>query len=97
VVVRRRGEAFFPVEVDFKFEGKKAERLTWDGRDRTKKFTFVRPEKLEWVEIDRDRKVALDANWLNNGRRLTADTRVSTTWTSRWLFFAQNVIFWLGL
>jgi hypothetical protein len=96
VTVRRKGEAVFPVDVDFKFEGKPIERQTWDGRDRRKTFTFVRPEKLEWVEVDRDRKVELDANWVNNGRRLTPDSRVSTTWASRWLFVAQNVIFWLG-
>ncbi len=97
VVVRRKGEAAFPVDVDFKFKDKPVERLTWDGQDRRKTFTFVRPEALEWVEIDRDRKIELDANWLNNGRRLTPDSRVSTTWASRWLFVTQNILFWLGL
>lgn len=96
VVVRRRGEAFFPVEVAFKFEGRAAERHTWDGRDRTKTFRFVRPEKLEWVDVDPERKISLDANWLNNGRRLTPDRRVSTTWTARWLFLVQHVMLWLG-
>ncbi|MDO8834271.1 MAG: M1 family metallopeptidase [Vicinamibacterales bacterium] len=97
VVVRRRGEAQIPIDVDFKFAGKPVERYTWDGRDRTKTFRFVLPEKLEWVEVDRDRKIALDANWLNNGRRMEPDTRVTTTWASRWMFVAQNVLFWLGL
>ena len=97
IVVRRRGEAQIPVDVDVKFAGKPVERYTWDGRDRTKTFRFVLPEKLEWVEVDRDRKIALDANWLNNGRRMEPDTRVTTTWASRWMFVAQNVLFWLGL
>ena len=97
VVVRRRGEASIPVEVDLKFENKPVERYVWDGRDRTKKFKFLRPDKLEWVEVDRERKIALDTNWLNNGRRIEADARVATTWTARWLFVAQNIILWLGL
>jgi hypothetical protein len=97
VVVRRRGEAQIPVDVDVKFAGKPVERYTWDGRDRTKTFRFVLPEKLEWVEVDRDRKIVLDANWLNNGRRMEPDTRVTTTWASRWMFVAQNVLFWLGM
>jgi hypothetical protein len=97
VLVRRRGDAYMPVDVAFKFEGKPVERLTWDGRDRTKRFRFVRGEKLEWVDVDPDRKIVLDTNWLNNGRRVTADSRVSTTMTARWLFFVQNVVAWLGL
>jgi hypothetical protein len=97
VVVRRRGEAQIPIDVDFKFTGKPVERYTWDGRNRTKKFRFVLPEKLEWVEVDRDRKISLDANWLNNGRRMEPDTRVTTIWASRWMFVAQNILFWLGL
>jgi hypothetical protein len=97
VIVRRRGEAYFPVQIAFKFDGKPVERQTWDGRDPVKKFTFVRAEKLEWVDVDPDRTIALDTNWLNNGRRIEPDTRVSTTWTARWLFFVQNVVAWLGL
>lgn len=96
VVVRRRGETFFPVDVAFKFEGTPIERQHWDGRDLTKTFRFVRAEKLEWVDVDPDRKVELDANWLNNSQRITPDTRVSTTWTARWLFVVQNMIAWLG-
>lgn len=97
VVVRRRGEVYFPVEVAFKFEGKQVERQTWDGRDRTKTFTFVRPEKLEWADVDPDRKVLLDVNWLNNGRRLEADARPATVWASRWLFFVHSALATIGL
>lgn len=97
VVVRRRGEAQISIDVDFKFAGKPVERYVWDGNDRLKRYRFVLPERLEWVEIDRDRKIALDANWLNNGRRLEPDSRVSVTWTSRWLFVVQNLFAWLGL
>jgi len=97
VVARRRGEVYFPVTIAFKFEGKPAERQTWDGRDRTKRFRFERPEKLEWVDIDPDRRVLLDVNWANNGRRLVSDRRVSTSWASRWLFLVQHVVTTLGL
>ena len=47
---------------------------TWDGQDRWKRYRFDRPERLEWVDVDPDRKVLLDANWLNNGRRIEAST-----------------------
>ena len=97
VVVRRSGGVKLPVEVAFKFEGKPVERQTWDGRDTTRRFRFERPEKLEWVDVDPDRKIALDVNWLNNGRRITPDARPAANWTARWLFMLQNVITTLGL
>ena len=58
---------------------------------------FVRPEKLEWVEVDPDRKIVLDVNWLNNGRRIDARPAPATSWTARWLFVLQNIITTLGL
>jgi hypothetical protein len=86
-----------PVEVAFKFEGKPVERQSWDGRDPTRIFRFERPEKLEWVDVDPDRKIALDVNWLNNGRRLEPDLRPASSWTARWLFLLQNIFATVGL
>jgi hypothetical protein len=97
VVVRRSGGVRLPVEVAFKFEGKPVERQTWDGRDTTRIFRFERPEKLEWVDVDPDRKIALDVNWLNNGRRLEPDGRPAASWSARWLFLLQNIFTTLGL
>jgi hypothetical protein len=97
VVVRRSGGVHLPVEVAFKFEGKPVERQTWDGREPTRTFRFERPEKLEWVDVDPDRKILLDANWVNNGRRIEPDSRPAANWTSRWLFMLQNIFTTLGL
>ena len=70
----------FPVDVDFKFEGK-ARRAPDVGRPRPDEDVPVRRGRRSsnGSRSIRDRKVALDANWLNNGRRLEPDTRVSTT------------------
>ena len=97
VVVRRNGGVRLPVEVAFKFEGKPVERQTWDGQDTFKKYVFERPERLEWAEVDPDRKVMLDVDWLNNGRRLTPDRRPATSWAARWYFLVQTLITSLGL
>ncbi len=96
-MVRRTGGVRLPVEVAFKFEGKPVERRTWDGRDPTKTFVFERPERLEWVDIDPDRKIMLDVNWLNNGRRLEPDGRPAASWAARWLFVVQTLVTTLGL
>jgi hypothetical protein len=97
VIVRRRGEVVFPVEVAFKFAGKPPERQTWDGRARWKRYQFTRPQRLEWVDIDPDRKVILDADWLNNSYRLDRDNRAATKWAGAWMFFVQNLLAFLGM
>ncbi len=97
VVIRRRGEVIFPLDIAFKFEGQPLERATWDGRDRTIEYRFTRPGRLEWVGVDPDRKVLLDVDWLNNARRLKSDRRVSTRWAAMYLFWIQNLIAFIGL
>jgi hypothetical protein len=57
----------------------------------------VRGAKLEWVDIDPERKVLLDVNWLNNSRRLDGDSRPAAGWTARWMFLVQVLISTLGL
>lgn len=96
VIVRRRGEAIMPIEIAFKFVGVPVVRQTWDGQQRWKAFTFQRRERLEWVDIDPDRKNELDVDWLNNTRRLDPDRRAAVRLTSRWTFFLQQMFGLLG-
>jgi hypothetical protein len=96
VIVRRRGEFVFPVDVAFKFVGKPAERTRWDGVAPWKRYRFIRPERLEWADIDPDRQVILDVDWSNNARRVEADRRVAAKWTTRWLFWVQNALSLVG-
>jgi len=49
------------------------------------------------VDVDPDRKIALDVNWVNNGRQLVPHGRPAANWTARWLFLLQNIITTLGL
>jgi hypothetical protein len=94
--VRRRGEFVFPVDIAFKFAGRPVERTRWDGRDPWKRYEFIRPERLEWVDVDPDRHVLLDANWSNNARRTEPDGRVAAKWAARWLFWLQNAFAMVG-
>jgi hypothetical protein len=96
IVVRRRGDLFFPVEVALKFEGQPPERLHWDGRDPTVTYRMTRPGRLEWADVDPDRKILLDIDWLNNSRRVEPDRRTAAAWSSRWMFWVQNIVAFLG-
>jgi hypothetical protein len=96
VSVRRAGDLQIPIVVAFKFAGRPIERRTWDGVARWTRFTFAYPERLEWVDVDPDRRVALDVSWLNNGRTIAADYRAPAAMTSRWLLTVQQVLAWLS-
>ena len=97
VIVRRRGEATVPIEIAFKFAGVPVERQSWDGQAPWRAFTFHRREQLEWVDIDPDRRIELDVDWLNNARRIEPDRRAAVRLSSRWIFFLQQVLGLLGL
>ena len=97
VLVRRLGEFVFPVELALQFEGTPVERVRWDGRDRWKRFVFVRPERLVSATIDPDHQVILDANWIDNSRRVEPDTRLAASWGSRFLFVMQALLTMVGL
>jgi hypothetical protein len=96
VTVRREGDLQMPVAVAFKFAGRPVERRTWDGVARWTRFTFTYPERLEWVDVDPDRDVALDVSWLNNGRTVAPDRRPPVAMTARWLLVVQQVLGWLA-
>jgi hypothetical protein len=97
VLVRRRGEVVLPVTIAFTFEGKAPERVTWSGAERWKTFTFTRPERLQSVQIDPDRGLVLDVDWLRNGYRVEPDRRAAVSLTVRWVFFVQQVLGWVGV
>jgi hypothetical protein len=68
VLVHRKGDFIFPVEVEVKFDNGEKVREQWDGRDRWVRYTYRKKAKLVSAEIDPDHKVWLDCNFLNNSR-----------------------------
>ena len=92
VLVQRKGDFVFPIDVVLHYEGGKLDRRHWDGKDRWLKIRTTTPEKLEWAEVDPQRKILLDVDWLNNVRRVEADGRASTWWSARVMFWVQNIL-----
>jgi hypothetical protein len=79
VVVHRKGEMAFPVELDVVFEDGSHKHETWDGgrqagEPRWKRFTYETAKPVAYAEIDPDHKVALDTARFNNARRIEPDT-----------------------
>jgi hypothetical protein len=76
VVIHRKGEIIFPVELRVVFDDGTERRERWDGgRDgaRWRRFLFPAKQRVVLAEIDPDHKVALDLRRWNDGRRLEPD------------------------
>ena len=93
VVVRRFGEATFPVDVVTTFRN--GERITerWDGLDRRAIYTYERPSQALSVQVDPQRVLLLDVSYTNNSA--TLDPRAdeaSLKWSLKWLAWLQDLM-----
>jgi hypothetical protein len=77
VVVHRKGELVFPVEIKVVFEDNSSRRETWDGgksgEPRWKRFTYETAKPVAYAEVDPDGKVQLDVERWNNAKRADGD------------------------
>ncbi len=99
VIVRRYGEAVFPVDVAVVFAD--GERIVerWDGQDRWRAFVYERPARVVSAEVDPDRILLLDVNFTNNSRTIEPGAReVATKWSLKWIVWLQDAMAnWIGL
>jgi hypothetical protein len=97
LLLRRRGGAIVPVEVELRFDDGTVERRSWDGAERWVRYRFVRAARLVEVELDPDNRLPLDVGILDNGRRLDRDGRAAAHWGARILFWTQQAIALAGM
>jgi Peptidase family M1 domain len=98
VVVRRYGDATFPVDVKLTLDGGEEVRLQWDGRDRWKAFDVERPVRARRVDVDPDRILLLDVNTTNNSALIDpAGPRAARKWALVWLIWLQDHLLTYGL
>jgi hypothetical protein len=98
VLVRRRGDFVFPLQVEVRFDNGEKLREQWDGRDRWIRYTYLKKAKIVSAEIDPDHKVWLDRNLFNNSRTSKPNRggtlKLANTWLFVTQFFAQ-LLAWL--
>ncbi len=96
VKVRRLGEARvggdIPVELKVVFEDESEEHRYWKGQGRWKSFTFEKPVKARYAQIDPDTAWLLDSNISNNSCKLKRSCRGVFKFASQLIFFIQNGI-----
>jgi len=92
VTVVRNGDVAMPVYVQLRFENGSVYRSRWDGESRWKRYRVSAGPRLVEAVVDPDEQVLLDSDRTNNGRRTEGDPRAATRWTSRAVFWVQNLI-----
>ena len=89
VVVHRKGDFIFPVDVLIKFENGDTVREHWDGRDRWIRYSYQKKAKIVSAAIDSDNAVRLDKNFFNNSYKVATDTRAASKIARYWTVFVQ--------
>ena len=93
LVVRRYGEAVFPVEIRVTFADGTERRSRWDGRDRWKLLVWESDTPAVSAEVDPDRVLLLDVNRTNNSAAVEPSVRAAAwQWTARWLVWLQDLM-----
>lgn len=93
VVVRRFGEAVFPVDVLITFANGEEIREKWDGRDRWRTYTYDRPSRATTVQVDPDRVLLLDINYTNNSQTLSPHgDETGGKWSLTWMVWLQDLL-----
>jgi Peptidase family M1 domain len=96
VVVGRKGDFVFPVELEVGFADGSKERATWDGNDRWARFSWDKPSRATYAIVDPDRKISLDADSFNNGYSVHHDRTARRKLTNYWVFAQQLLAQWLS-
>ena len=97
LVVRRFGEATFPVTVVTTFADGQQLTETWDGIDRWRLYTYDRPARAANVVIDPERTLLLDINYTNNSASIAPrGSRAASKWSLKWMVWLQDLMLTWG-
>jgi Peptidase family M1 domain len=96
VMLRRKGTFLFPVKLEVGFEDGSKEQVAWDGKDRWTRFSWDKPSRAVYAQIDPDQNVLLDVNSFNNSYTLRSDPTARLKLTNYWVFTQQLLAQWLS-
>ena len=102
VVIQRKGDFIFPVDIAIAFDNGDKIREHWDGgdgHDRWIRYTYKKKAKVTTVEIDPDHKINIDRNNFNNSYLAEPNEKPTRKLTNYWTFltqlFAQVLAWWM--
>jgi hypothetical protein len=99
VIVHRKGDFIFPVDVVIKFDNGESVSERWDGKDRWVRYMYDKKAKLVSAELDPGTRVRLDKNYFNNSYVQEENTRARWKVVSYWTWVTQvlsQLLAWLA-
>jgi hypothetical protein len=93
LLVRRYGEAVFPVEVADTFENCDTVTELWHGGERWKQYVYTRAARAVSAHVDPNHVLLLDVNYTNNSKSLAPRGRqAATKWALKWMVWLQEAL-----
>ena len=92
VILNRLGEMKLPQDVLVRFENGNEVLETWDGLARSTEFVYTGDSKIVSAEIDPERKIWIDKNFLNNSLTLKPKKTGIRKYLSQFLIWVQNAM-----
>jgi hypothetical protein len=89
VIVHRKGDFIFPVDVQIKFDNGETVREKWDGKDRWVRYTYDKKAKLVSAEVDPENAVRMDKDTFNNSYVSEGDGSAAHKIAHYWIVFVQ--------
>jgi len=89
VLVHRKGDFVFPVDILIRFDDGESVTEHWDGKDRWVRYTYDKKAKLLSAEIDPEHAVLLDKNFYNNSYLREEDTTAKWKIVNYWTWMTQ--------
>jgi hypothetical protein len=91
VVVRRYGEAIFPVDMLVTFRDGEEVTEHWSGRERWKLYEYDRAAQAASVQVDPQRVLLLDVDYTNNSKTLAPQgPAAATKWSAKWMIWLED-------
>jgi hypothetical protein len=89
VLIHRKGDFVFPVDVEVKFDNGEKVREHWNAQDRWIRYSYHKKAKVESVEVDPDHKIHIDRNNFNNSHITQPNTAPGRKLVQYWQFLCQ--------
>jgi aminopeptidase N len=92
VVLARKGEVKFPLDVLVTFSDGTARRQVWDGQAVSQTLMFDTSAPLAHAALDPDKKYVMELNTVDNSLTVQPEAAPLMRFASRWLFWMQVIL-----
>jgi hypothetical protein len=92
VVLARKAEVKFPMDLLVAFGDGTIQRQVWDGQAVSQTITFNTSAPLTYAALDPDKKLVMEVNAVDNSLTVRPEVTPLTRFASRWLFWMQAIL-----